>query len=516
LISIIAEIPSSFQALTSAKDQQEVRWRHMAGRKYRGPGKGLTGGQYKPLTDVQVVQIHEASLAILSRTGIQVDEPDAIRIFEQAGANVDGDRVRLSTAIIEAAIESAPSRVILAGRSQENDLVLEGSRVYVGTGGATLQVLDLDSGNIRPAILKDIVDTARIVDALPNIHFFVIPVYPTDVPVDIVDLNMYYAALSNTVKHVQSGVYTIEGIRDVIEMCENVIGSAPALRERPIVSFIVSWMSSPLKFGLGVTKRLIEVCHQGMPVVLSAAPTAGMTAPVTLAGMLAQLNAEQLAGLVLTQLVKPGCPVLLGPIPATSDLRSGKYLGGSVEDGLCNAAITQLAHFYKIPIYNSAGLTDAKIPDIQAGMEKAQSVLQVALAGANFIHHAAGLLEDMSTIAYEQFVIDNELLGMAMRAVQGIIVDEDTLAVDVIDRVGPGGHFLLEEHTLHYMLSEHYYLEPIFDRKWRPLWEEAGATSAWDRAKEAANRILIEYSPEPLNPASDQWIRERFADQLLL
>lgn len=488
----------------------------MAARKFPGPGKGLIGGQYKPLTDEQVRQIHEASLKILLRTGVQVDEPQALKILSEAGAQVDGRSVRFPGWLVEQAVERAPKRIVLAGQDEQNDLLLEGSRVYIGTGGAALQVLDLGSGQIRPALLRDIADMARVVDALPNIHFYLIPVYPTDVPVEIVDINMHYTALANTGKHVQSGVYTVQGIRAVVEMCERIMGGAEALRERPIVSFITSWMMSPLKFVSGVTGLLIEVCRQRMPVVLSAAPTTGMTAPVTLAGMLAQLNAEQLAGLVLTQSVSPGCPVLLGPVPATSDLRSGKYLGGSVEDGLCNAAITQLAHFYGLPVYNSAGLTDAKIPDIQAGMEKAQSVIQVALAGANFIHHAAGLLEDMSTIAYEQFVIDNELLGMAMRAVQGIRVDEDTLAVDVIDRVGPGGHFLLDEHTLRHMHSEHYYHEPVFDRKWRKLWEQAGATSAWDRAREVAHRILADHHPQTLNPDCVQWIEERFRGQLFL
>jgi trimethylamine--corrinoid protein Co-methyltransferase len=140
----------------------------------------------------------------------------------------------------------------------------------------------------------------------------------------------------------------------------------------------------------------------------------------------------------------------------------------------------------------------------------------VALAGANFIHHAAGLLEDMSTIAYEQLVIDNEMLGMAMRAVQGILVNDDTLAVDVIDQVGPGGHFLLEEHTFRYMRTEHYYLEPVFDRKWREHWKQAGATSAWDRAKEVARSILRDHQPQPLGTEQDRWIRARFASQLLI
>jgi len=302
-------------------------------KKYRGPGKGLIGGRYKPLTDDQVKQIHEASLAILARTGVQVEEPEALRQFQEVGADVDDNRVRLSRSLVEDAVDKAPSRVVLAGRDPEDDLILEGARVHIGTGGAALQVLDLETGGIRKAVLRDVADMARIVDALDNIHFYLLPIYPTDLPKETVEINKYYAALANTTKHVQAGVYTIQGIRDVVEMCERISGGAEPLRERPIVSFITSWMVSPLKFATDVTTLLIETCRQRIPVVLSAAPMAGSTAPVTLAGMLAQLNAEQLAGLTLTQLVQPGCPVLIGPIPATSDLRSGKYLGGSVELG---------------------------------------------------------------------------------------------------------------------------------------------------------------------------------------
>jgi trimethylamine--corrinoid protein Co-methyltransferase len=270
-------------------------------------------------------------------------------------------------------------------------------------------------------------------------------------------------------------------------------------------------MVSPLMFAPDVTELMMEVCRQRMPVVLSAAPMAGSTAPVTLAGMLAQLNAEQLAGLTLTQLVAEGCPVLIGPIPTTADLRSGTYLGGAIELGMCNAAVTQMAHFYQVPIYNSAGMTEAKIPDIQAGMEKAQSVIQVALAGANFIHHAAGMLEDMSTISYEQYVIDNELLGMTMRAVEGIRVDEESLALDVIDRVGPGGHYLMEDHTRRYMRKEHYYPSPIFDRQNRELWEKQGSKDAVMRANEEVARILNEHQPTPIDPEKDEWLKKQFA-----
>lgn len=480
------------------------------------PPKGLSGGQYKPLTEEQVQQIHAASLAILERTGVQVEETQARELFEAAGATLDGNRVRIPPALIEDTLARASSRVVLAGRDPKHDLILEGSRVHIGTGGAALQVLDLKTGKVRPATLKDAGDMALVVDALDNIHFYLLPIYPTNIPEESVEISKYYAGLANTTKHVQAGAYSMQGIHDVIEMSERIMGGADALRERPIVSFITSWMVSPLMFATDVTELLVEVCRQGMPVVLSSAPMAGSTAPVTLAGMLAQLNAEELAGLALTQLVNPGTPVLIGPIPAIADMRTGSYLGGSVEIGIANAAITQMAHFYNVPIYNSAGMTDSKLPDIQAGIEKAQSIIQVALAGSNFIHHAAGMLEDMSTIAYEQFVIDNDMLGMTMRAVRGIEVNEETLALETIDRVGPGNHYLRERHTMQHMRTAHHYPSDVINRQDRDLWEGDGAQDARVRASKIAREILENYQPAPIDPEVDAWIRERFASTLIL
>jgi trimethylamine--corrinoid protein Co-methyltransferase len=331
------------------------------------------------------------------------------------------------------------------------------------------------------------------------------------VPDEHVEINRFYAAVTNTTKHIMGGAFSRVGFLNVIEMCERIVGGRQALRERPLVSFITSWMVSPLKFSTDVTEILIEVCRQRMPVALSAAPMAGSTAPVTLAGLLTQLNAEQLAGLTLTQLVNPGCPVIIGPIPTVANMKTGTYLGGAVELGLCNAAITQMAHFYQIPIYNSAGMTESKLPDIQAGIEKTQSIIQVALAGANFIHHAAGMLEDMSTVAYEQYVLDNEIIGMAMRAVKGIEINEDTLALDLINQVGPGGHYLVENHTLRHMRTAHHYPSKIMDRRDREQWAVDGGHDARQRAKAMAHKILADHQPQPIDPETDAWIHERFS-----
>ena len=487
----------------------------MAGR-HRGPIKGLEGGQYKPLTDGQVRRIHEAALSILARTGVHVEEPEALRLFQEAGAIVepDGPRVRLPRSLVEDAVSWAPSHVLLAGRDPRWDLPLGDARVHIGTGGAALSVLDLESSQKRPATLRDVAELARLVDALDNVHFYLVPVYPTDLGKDVVDVNTYFAGLANTTKHVQAGVYTVQGIRDTVEMCEHIAGGAEALRERPIVSFITCWLISPLKLVTDVTTLLIETCRQRIPAVLSAAPMAGSTAPVTLAGMLAQLTAEQLSGVVLAQLAQRGAPLLIGPIPATADMQTGRYLAGAAEFGLTNAAMAQMAQFYDLPLYNSAGMTDAKTADVQAGFEKAASVILTALAGSNFIHHAAGMIENMNTVAAEQFVIDNEILGMAMRVLQGIEVDDETLALDVIDQVGPGGHFLMADHTIRHMRSELYYPSAVVDRQGWDMWKQDGSQDAVQRARQIAQDILANHQPNPLDRATERWIRKRFKLQI--
>jgi trimethylamine--corrinoid protein Co-methyltransferase len=220
--------------------------------KRRAAVKGLTGGQYKPLTAEQVRRLHQAALEILERTGVQVEEPEALRLFQEAGAVVDREaaRVRIPRALVEDAVDWAPSRVVLAGRDPKWDLELEGARVHVGTGGAALNVLDLETGQPRPAVLRDVAELARLVDALDNVHFYLVPVYPTDLGKDIVDVNTCYVGLANTTKHVQSGVYAVDGIRDTVEMCEHISGGAQQLRERPIVSFITSWMVSAERIGI--------------------------------------------------------------------------------------------------------------------------------------------------------------------------------------------------------------------------------------------------------------------------
>ena len=225
---------------------------------------------------------------------------------------------------------------------------------------------------------------------------------------------------------------------------------------------------------------------------------------------MAQINAEELSGLTYCQLVKPGTPVVLGYVPSVSDLRTGNFVGGAPEFALMHAAVAQLGQYYNLPVYNSSGLTDSKIPDVQAGYEKGISGVTAALAGANYIHHSAGLLESMLTVAYEQFVIDDDINGSIMRMVRGIEVTDETLSQNVIEQVCQGeGHFLGTQQSLDLMHSEYYYPH-TGDRKSREDWEADGSLDMWERARIKARQILQSHQPISIAPEIDAAIRERY------
>lgn len=370
-------------------------------------------------------------------------------------------------------------------------------------------VLDPGADVPRPGTLRDLADLAKLADALEHCDFVVVPLHPTDVPEKDVPANRFYACLANTTKHVMGGVGSVEGARAAIEIAALIAGSEEKLRERPFVSAITSWMVSPLLLDTSVTDILLEWCQHGLPVALSSAPMAGSTSPVTLVGTLVQLNAEQLSGIVLTQLLRPGTPVLAGYIPGVADMRTGGYLGGAIEFGMMQAAAAQLAQFYQVPIYCSGGMTDAKLPDAQAGYEKMSTLLLAAMGGASYIHHAVGMLTNMSTASLEQAVIDDEIVGMVKRVLRGVEVTPDSMAVEAIDRVGPGGHYLMDPHTLQNMRSELFH-PALGDRQNRAMWQRAGKQDTRVRATERVESLLRTHQPLGLPPKVDAVIRSRF------
>jgi trimethylamine--corrinoid protein Co-methyltransferase len=448
---------------------------------------------------------------VLERTGIEVLPSEARQIFAQAGAIVDqsANRVRIPRAMVEDALAKACRRFTLAGREERHDLDLGDDRVYMGTGGAAVKVVDLD-GQVRDSRLEDIARIGRLVDGLDNIHFYLRPVVARDVPNELLDVNKTYAAISNTSKHVMTSAYNVKSAREVIEMVSMVAGGKAAYEERPIVSFTSCWTVSPLRYAPETVEVLLELVRQNIPVTTSSAPQSGATSPAALAGTLVQINAEELSGIVLCNLVRPGARVLMGYVPSVADMRTGNFVGGAPEFALMNAAAAQLGHFYDIPVYNSSSLTDSKVSDVQAGYEKGITSTAAALAGSNYIHHSAGFLESMLTVSYEQYVIDDDVNGSIMRMVRGIEVNDETLSVEVIDQVCRGeGHYLGTDQSLAMMQTEYYYPH-TGDRERRGDWEQAGSLDMRERARGRALEILETHEPRRLDPAVDLAVRERF------
>ncbi|MFO7556987.1 MAG: trimethylamine methyltransferase family protein [Desulfobacterales bacterium] len=454
--------------------------------------KGLKGGHYKVISEKDIVKIHETSLRVFAEVGVKVKFPEALELFEKNGAKVDKASriVKISSEMVTEWIGKTPSTVFLCGREKNGDLDCEigGDKVYFGTGGTALNVQESGSNDARRSKLEDIVNMARLVDALDNIHFYMLNVYPNDLSEKEVDVNRFGAALNRTRKHVMGGVYTVEGVRNVIKMAEIIAGSPGKLRDRPFIS-MVTCVISPLTLDETYAQLTMEAARNRIPVVVPSEPLCGATAPMTLAGNLVIQNVDSLAGVMLAQMTSSGTPTLYGCISSITDLRDMKYLSGAVEMGLMNAAAAQMARFYDLPIYVTAGMSDSKVNDAQAGYESAITNLMVALAGGNFIHDAAGFLEFCMTASYDKLVIDNEIIGMVMRAVDGIKVNDDTLAFDLIKKAGPGGHFISARHTRRHMRTE-LYKPRLSDRENRDRWRDEGEKDIRQRAAGKAQEIL--------------------------
>jgi trimethylamine--corrinoid protein Co-methyltransferase len=452
--------------------------------------KGLTGGSFKLLSEDDINKIHQTAMRVIEEVGFEVNSELALRLFAGAGAWVDEKkhRVRLPREKVLELIRMAPSEVKLCGKDKKHDILLGGKRVYTGTGGTALYIYEPNAGRRRLAAMRDLRRIAKLVDGLENIHLFMLPTYPNNIPVKRVDVNRFFAGLDNTTKHVMGGVYTLNGVKQVIRMAEIVAGSPEALRERPIISMITCTIS-PMKMDAQYGDMLIVIAKSGLPVVCPAEPLCGATSPITLAGNLVIQTVDSLMGVMLAQIANPGTPAIMGSVASSTDLRDLKYLAGSVEMGMLSAAGAQMAQFYKLPFYATGGMTDAKMLDVQSGYESAVTSLLCALAGANFIHDAAGLMEFAITVCYEKFVIDNEILGMVMRAVEGIAVNDDTLAFNLIKKVGPGGNFIAAKHTRRFMRREHFYTS-LSDRNTRKEWEAKRSKSTWQRASRQVREVI--------------------------
>ncbi|EEG78013.1 trimethylamine methyltransferase family protein [Dethiobacter alkaliphilus] len=448
--------------------------------------------QYTPLTQSDIDKIDQATMEVLSETGFEVYQPEAFEYFKKVADFVDEENkiIKLKEETVRELISSAPSKITLYGRNEKHDCHLGSGNVYFGTGGTALHMLDHGEKDSRPALLQDLENVVRVVDKMDNIDICLLPTYPNDLDVNDVDINRFFAGLTYTDKHVMGGVYTSEGINEVIRMAEEAAGSPEALRERPFISFITCGIS-PLRIDDKYGTFMMQIAREGLPLAVPVEPLCGGTSPMSVAGTLVVQNCDALINIMLTQLVNPGTPVIYGCVASSMDMSTMRYLGAPVESGLINAATAQMAQHYGIPYYSTAGISDSKVLDAQCGYESAVTNMLVGLAGADFIHDAAGLMEFAFTVSLEKLVIDNEILGMVKRSIKGIDVTEKTLCVDEIKKAGPGGNFVASRTTRKFYRTEHY--QPtLSDRQQRSVWKSEGHTTADERAHKIVAGILKE------------------------
>lgn len=471
---------------------------------------GMEGGRYMPLDDQAIRRINETALEVLEEVGMGNPIPSCVEVCTAAGAVMSDDgRLRFPRALVEDVIAKAARHFTLFGQDPEHDMEPMGSKVYYGTAGAAVNVVDLETRQYRESLLQDLYDAARIVDTCDNIHFFQRCMVPRDMvePRDL-DINTLYASVAGTRKHVGTSFVQPEHAEEGLQMLYAIAGGEAKFRERPFVSNSNCFVVPPLKFAEDACKVLEVLVRGGMPILLLSAGQAGATAPAAIAGAVVQAVAEVLAGLVYVNAIKPGAPAIFGTWPFVSDLRTGAMSGGSGEQALLSAACAQMARFYDLPGGSAAGMADSKLPDVQSGYEKGITDVMAGLAGLNLVYEAAGMHASLLGFSLESLLIDNDMLGQCMRCVRGIEVTEDSLSKEAIKRVclGGAGHYLGDEQTLSLMQTEYVYPR-LGDRNSPNVWAERGASTMAERAIAEKARILSSHFPGHISDEVDRALR---------
>jgi trimethylamine--corrinoid protein Co-methyltransferase len=415
----------------------------------------------KVIDERQIEQIHMATLEVLERTGVLFHHPKALEVLDGAGAWVDGDRVRIPAWLVEDSIRQAPKRIVLGNRDGTRSVVLEGDKSWFGPSLDCIDYLDPVAEERRPFTSKDCRITATIADALPNFTWVMTIGMAADAPADIADRVIARQVLTYCEKPFVFCCKDVNSARDIYEMALLIVGGEEKFKQTPTLVHY-SEPISPLSYFGPAVEKIIFCAETGIPVINFPAPQTGGTSPATFAGTIVQGSAESLSGLVLAQLIRPGAPFIYGAFTTIMDMKTTIFSYGAPEMSLMVAAVSQLAQYYKLPFFGTAGCTDAKFPDPQAAAEVAFSCLSSALVGANLIHDAGSWIDHGSLVSPAFMVLVNEVLDMVKQYMRGIPVNEETLAIELIDRVGPGGHYLDEDHTMRHFRDVWY--SNLFDR----------------------------------------------------
>ncbi len=451
---------------------------------------------FRVLSDDQIEEIYLGALEVLERTGVKIYQERAVKLLKEAGCDVtEGNRVRIPTSLVQQALTTAPSRIGIANRRSERVMMLEDGKVYYGPGPTCPNILDPYTKERRKFLKNDARNTARLCDALPNINFVMSLGSISDVPQALADLHEFESMVTNSIKPIVAWAFYVESMKDIYEMCVAIAGSEEEFLRNPFMIFYAE-PNTPLYHGKDAVEKLLFATEKKIPIVYTPCPMAGGTAPATMAGMLVDSLAECLSGVVMSQVVRPGAPIIMGGVVSIMDMATTILSYGAPELALASAALAEVARYLKLPMWSTGGCTDSKVLDEQAALEAAINLLMAGLSGANLIHDV-GFMESAMTGSQELLVLSDEIIGMVKRIVRGIRVDEETLALDIIHKVGPGGNFLGEDHTLKHFKKEVWYPR-LLDRKMYPDWVAAGSLTLGQRVNQRTKELLESYVPEPL------------------
>jgi trimethylamine--corrinoid protein Co-methyltransferase len=454
--------------------------------------------RWRVLGETDVERLESAILWTLAEVGVRFPLERALDVLQRGGCHVDrASRIaHLPHDVVRAALQAAPRAPLLAARDPRCDVVLDGSCCHLSNDGCGVRVIDPETGRLRPSTRQDVADSARFVDALPQVSFYWGPIVTAeDVPLATRPLHEAEAVFTNTSKHFQAvDVVGEDMTRRVVEMARVVAGGDEGLRRRPIMSLIACPID-PLGNEAVSLEAALVCAEAGVPVGFLSLTLACASAPATMAGNLVVNLAAVLAGIVLLQLAHPGAPVFLAGAPSVMDLKTGGYTGGSPEDHLLAAAATQMAHHFGFAMNVGTQASGAKEPGWQAAVDDALSTMASVSAGAEMMS-GCGLLDGSKTLSYAHLLMEAEVYGIVQQVAGGIEVSEETLALDVIRRVGPSGTYLAEKHTRAHLGD--IWRPGVWDRTSYDAWLAAGKRGALENAEEKAREILRTHAPEPL------------------
>jgi len=470
------------------------------------------GGCYQPLSDTAAERIIDSAFGILDQIGI-ADAPPwlAERLLNEGALQRHDGRLTFPRKHVEAALRRISHKVSLPGFDESRGIEIGAGDVHIGTGGAAVQVLDAQTGDYRESTLTDLHQMMSVLNVCDNVHYGIRPLVARDMstPLDL-DINTAYACLQATSKPIGTSFDTAAHVEPVARLFDLALGGENRFRKQPFCFAVIVHIVSPLRFaeeGVDIMRAAIDA---GMPLQICNAPQAGATSPASLAGSLAQGLAEAIAGAMIVDAIKPGHPCIFAFLPFISDLRTGAMTGGSGESSLTNAAAAQLMQKLDMPSTVSAGMTDSKREDVQAGYEKGYSVALAAHAGAGMINLSVGMLGSIMVASPESLLIDNDMCGAILRTVRGIEVGDDLLDLENIERVVSGeGHYLGEPQTLALMKTEYVY-PGMGDRQSVDDWIESGSETIWQRAQQRVQTIAEQGLSDHLSKSSDARIREQF------